>query len=1112
MLSFILGSAGTGKTTLLLKRLEQVAKSGEQGILLVPEQYSFEAELQVGRAIGPRLALEVEVLSFTRLCNVVFRACGGLSGRTITKTGRYLLMSLAVSQVQDRLDVYKKSGNNTAFLQMLVDAVAELKAAGLSPPRLEEITASCASGPLGDKLRDICILYSAFQALLEQSYTDSDDDLIRACGLLKTSELFSDKHVFVDGFNTFMAAEMDLLCLLTERAKSVTFAITADSIDDNREGMGIFSPAKQTIRRLMRVARTSGVAVESPEILGRPVRYKSPELALISRTFFQPEGEYFSEKPEALTLHRAEDPYREIEWVAAQICAFVQNEGYRYRDIALVARETAPYIRSIESVFLREKIPFFADIRRDVENMPLGRGLLSAMEVLRSNFDSEAVLAFANNPIAGLDPDDIAELENYVYIWSIKGSLWEEQWQNNPRGMVGALTQADAGHLEKLNELRHRATWPLISLRERLRDCDGKMFASGIYNFLGEVGASENLVQFADYLPQGERETFLDECSQLWDYTMEILDVFAAALGSSTLQMARFADLLCLSLTAAEIGLRPQTLDGVLVGKADRIRPGEVKAVFVIGAAEGQFPPSPTGAGFFTDAERRQMIELGAEIGAPALSRAVIERFHCYHALTLASEQLFVSYPGIKLSGAQHSPSWLVAQLLEMFPRLETTQLSPIDQAYSRGAVLELLAGQYREDTAQTAALVQLLGEQKDLAALSRAAFKQEHKIVDSEIARELFGSKITLSPTRVERYHRCAFSYFANDGLRLRKRVRVEFSPLEAGSVLHHVLHVMTARHGKALFELPTKQLGREIKQIIDGYLNERVSQMQALPHRFRHLYDRLSTSLIRILRRLGEEFAQSEYISTAFELPIQMRDSEELSVKPLELVTADGVRVSVEGVVDRVDVMQRGQNRYIRVVDYKSGAKQFRLDDVISGINLQMLLYLFTIAENGQGSLGGAIAAGVLYMPAGDKYIAAERGADDDTLESARQKQWKMSGLLLDDEESLRGMERELRGVFIPAKMGKDGWDKSSALADKAEMGRLSRKIREIIAEMADCLSMGSIPARPLRSGDFDPCNYCEMNALCGFEPGDGYRQMAQMDREKVLAMLMEEGENDA
>ncbi|MCL2856614.1 MAG: PD-(D/E)XK nuclease family protein [Oscillospiraceae bacterium] len=1110
MLSFILGVAGAGKTTLLLEHLKLAAQSGGRVVLLVPEQYSFEAELAVQKVLGPMVALGVEVLSFTRLCNSIFRELGGISNANITQTGRYLLLSLATSELREHLRVYRKNAGSPAFLEMLATAISELKTAGISPSRLEEVARGCdPDTPLSEKLGDLSAIYAAFQAMVEEGYTDPDDDLIRACRLLREGNHLAGAQVFVDGFTTFMAGEFELLSLLIGRARSATFAITADGLHDDQEGVGVFSPAKQAMRRLIRLARAQGVEVTTPTVLAEPHRYKSPELAHISTAFHLREAEEFPKKPEAIAYYRAPDPYREIQWVAASIARLVREEGLRYRDIAVIARETGPYLHTIESVFLREGIPFFTDARREVENMPLAGGLLAALEAVRGNLDSQAVLAYAKNPLAGFVLDELAALENYCYIWSIRGKLWEVPWQNNPRGMSGALTDDNRAELARLNTLREAIIAPLLILREGLRGCDGKGFATVVCDFLERISAGENLAAFADAMPQGQRETFLDESAQLWESLMEILDVFAGALGGAALPGHRFVELLRLSLSCAEIALRPQTLDEVLVGKADRVRPGAVKAVFVIGAAQGQFPPEQVGHGIFTDGERQEMIELGAQIGPPAFSRAILERLYCYHALTLASNKLFVSLPNIKAGGEPCHPSWLITRLFELFPQIEETRPDTLDTVYSIGGVWEALADIYREDSPQTSTLLQLLGEdaKPQLARLEGAAFKNARGIADPQLAKQLFGERITLSPSRVERYHRCAFSYFARDGLRLRRRERVEFNPLEAGSVLHHVLQVMTQRYGKALFQLPSRQLKEEVRQIIEGYLSERVEQMQALPNRFRYLFERLSDTLVRLLRRLGEEFSQSEYVPVAFELPISSQLGEVERVRPLELLTADGVRVCVEGVVDRVDVMERGEHRYVRVVDYKSGGKQFRLDDVVCGLNMQMLLYLFTISENGEGALGGGLPAGVLYMPVQGKYVSVGREIDESKVSELAARQWKMSGLLLEDEESLRGMEKELGGVFIPAKLSKDGLDGRGALAGKAEMGRLSRKVRELIAEMAGCLTRGALPARPLRSGDFDPCAYCEMGSLCGFEQGDEQGSVPVLDNDKVLAMLGEE-----
>ncbi len=1105
VLHLILGRAGTGKTTLLLERLKEAAAKGESCILLVPEQYSFEAERQVGRQLGPQLALGVEVLSFTRLCNSVFRAHGGLAGVAVTQTGRYLLMSLAVAELADQLKVYRKSCNNPAFLETLTSACSEFKTAGLSSKALEEVAGTLEPGHLRDKLSDLTALYTAYQALLKRGYTDPEDDLLRAQELLSHNSVFEGACLFVDGFTTFMAGEFALLQQLITRCREVHVAFTADSLQDAELKVETFSAAKQAMNRLIRYARQAQVPVASPTVLTRPFRFESPELALISRRFLQPGEEVYELSPQNVVLYQAPDPYREIEYVAANIDALVREDGYRYRDIAVVARETGPYLRALERIFPRRGIPYFVDSVRDVETMPLAGGLVNALEAVRSNFDSAAVLSWAKSPLMGLDARAVARLENYSYLWSVRGKLWTGELANNPRGMAGPLTDEDVQELAELNQTRRQVITPLLHLRDSLRDCDGRGFAAAVYRLFEEVDAPGKLTAFAGALPQGERETFLSESGQLWDILMETLDVFGEVLGTTTLPAYRFCELLRLSLTCAEVGLVPQTLDQVLVGKADRIRPGEVKAVFVIGAVEGQFPAALASGGVFTDEERRTMISLGAEIGPPSLERAVLERYFCYHALTLGSRRLWVSYPRDTLKGEGKMPSVLVTQLKELFPLLEEEKPDPFALVGGEQSAFDLLASHYREDIPQTAALLQYFSESRGqvLDRMQGAAYKAPHKLTDGSLAGKLFGKRMRLSPSQVERYHRCAFAYFARDGLKIKPRRRVEFDPLESGSLVHHVLQVMVQQHEAELFTLPKAEMEAQVREIIDGYLAERIQQQEALPKRFSDLFRRLAASITRLLRHLGEELAQSQFKPVAFELPISAREG----VPPLELVTADGTAVLVEGIVDRVDVMERGENRYIRVVDYKSGGKEFRLDDVLYGLNLQMLLYLFTIAENGGGIFHNAIPAGVLYLPVHARYQNTDRDEEEEKAAAALKRQWKMSGLLLEDETSLRGMEQELKGVFIPAKLTAGGTlDKRSALVGKAAMGRISRKIKELIAEMAENLSRGKIYSCPVSSRGHNPCDYCDYATLCGFEPGDEALSVEPMNLEEALAALEE------
>ncbi len=125
MVQFILGEAGTGKTEYIYSLLRQSVKSGRRAILLVPEQFSFEAEKAVYQRLGAVLALQVEVLSFTRLANLVFRQCGGLAGRPLDDCARVLLMSLTLGELQDSLTVYTRHAGNPSFVSSMVEMIGE---------------------------------------------------------------------------------------------------------------------------------------------------------------------------------------------------------------------------------------------------------------------------------------------------------------------------------------------------------------------------------------------------------------------------------------------------------------------------------------------------------------------------------------------------------------------------------------------------------------------------------------------------------------------------------------------------------------------------------------------------------------------------------------------------------------------------------------------------------------------------------------------------------------------------------------------------------------------------------------------------------------------------
>ena len=247
MRHLIFGMAGAGKTTLLHERIADCVSDGGRAILLVPEQYSFESEKALYRRLGARGALQVEVLSFTRLCDRIFREYGGLAGVHLEEAAKYLLMSVALGEVGGALKVYGKNAANAAFAASMCEQISELKTAGASSEALRG-AAQGLGGAFGDKLSDIALIFDAYQAVIERGYSDPDDCLARACKRLEGRNFFAGYDVFIDGFMAFMGAEWKLLKFVLADSPHVWAALTCMGLWQG-DGTGALACAAHTAAR-----------------------------------------------------------------------------------------------------------------------------------------------------------------------------------------------------------------------------------------------------------------------------------------------------------------------------------------------------------------------------------------------------------------------------------------------------------------------------------------------------------------------------------------------------------------------------------------------------------------------------------------------------------------------------------------------------------------------------------------------------------------------------------------------------------------------------------------------------------------------------------------------
>ena len=1098
MLHIIAGVAQSGKTTRLKKQLQSVVESGGHAVLLVPEQASFNNERALQTLLGRRSA-GAEVLSFSRLAERLLRQLGGRDRQPVTGAAQVFFMSVALDELSDLLNVYGRHYRSRGFIEQTLSIVEECKNAGLSPERLAAFAQGMPAGSensLRDKIAELSLIFDSYEAIVHRGSLSPQDVLTLAADRLDGSDILKDADIFIDDFSGFTAPELLLISALMAQARRVTVALCCDAL---KTAQPAFALEADTARRLTALARTRGIETVQT-VLPEP-DWRPPALIALERAT-RAEGLPARDDTGggAVRAVSCANPYDELETVAAEIARLVQERGYRYRDIAVIARDMGRYQTALPSVFARFNLPFFWDMRRDARCSALPQGVLSTV-LLACGLREGDWLDVARAPLMGLEPELVGALENYSFVWSLRRSEWERPFYKNPDGMVEGISPRAAKTLQALEEARRQITAPVQALRKAFESGRGGEIARGLWRFLQRTDAARHLADFAGTMPPQEKSLFLEEQALLWQQTVDMLELFDAIPEEITVGKERVAELVELSFGGFEVATPPRTLDEIAVGTADRIRCENVRAVFLLGAIEGEFPSSALPGGLLSENERRQLVEGGLELFTEGDRSQATERMFCYRAVTAPAERLVVCCPRTDAAGNTLLPSAIFSRAAALTSDSERPALWNVWTA----AGLEKAVAERRETPDSRFSTLLALGEKTlggpRVARLLNADQKRLHTLPDPAVTAALFGRRLKLSPSRLEQYYRCPFTYFMQKGLGARKRQKAELSPIQAGVLIHRVLQRLLSRHGgKGLSGVTPEQLRQQIADETARYLAECAGDSAGLPARLLRNFERLGEWLFDMVRHLAEELAQSAFEPVAFELSI----GEGKVVSPPVFKLGD-TEILIEGTADRVDTAIINGKKYLRVLDYKSGQKRFLLDEVYYGLNLQMLIYLFSICENGAGDLGGAAPAGALYVPAQGGYFSGARHVDPGQLEKQRHKQYAMNGLLLSDEAVLRGMERDLNGDYIPYS---EGSKKTDALYSVQELAALWKLVGQKIEGMAQSLYSGDIAALPCCRDGEAPCDFCDYRIACGFEPGDPVRALLKLDRADILK---EEGSAD-
>ncbi len=1042
-----------GRNEILGRVAQDVAEEKPGRILMVPELISHDTERRLCAAAGDTASRFAEVLSFPRLAARVAEKRGKGTFACLDSGGRIVTMAAAARQLHSRLKAYACVETKPEFLAELVEAVDEFKRCCISSQDLAAASAQT-TGTLAQKLEELALLMESYDALCAQGKADPRDQMTWLLEQLEEDD-FAETHTFyIDGFPDYTSQHMAILAHLIRVSPQVTVSLNCDRIGS--DGMA-FEKAGDTVQQILRIAKEMEIPVRI-----ETVDTDETPLLILSQRLFQgklPEPEIFAG---TVTAVRAESVSQEVQAAADRVMELVRS-GCRYRDISIVCADMGLYQSQMRLTFRRCGIPLYQAGTEDILQKTVIATVLSAMEAALGGFEQGDVLRYLRSVLSPVEVDICDRMENYIITWGVRGNAFLRPWSNHPDGLSGRWNEKSQSEIQILEEARERAMAPLAQLRTGFQQ--GKNLAQqvqSLYRFLEEIDLAGRLEQLTAEMDDLGEHRDAQILSQLWDILLSALEQLHDTLGQTVWEPEVFVRLLTLLLSQYDVGTIPPVLDAVTVGPVSACRCQEVKHLLVLGAVEGALPGYGGSAGLLTDQERTALRDMGVPLTGGAVEGLQAEFAEIYGVFCGARETVYVSCPG-------GDGSYLYRRVAQMaggeIPCGESLGAAAFDER-ERGT---LLARYHALEEAKRFGVWQWYAETEKRCRFEIGNVSPAH-------IETLYGKTLRLSASQIDKQATCRMAYFLQYGLGAKERKENTVDPAEFGSYVHDVLE-HTARDVMELGGFEAVSLEKTLDLAYahsERYAQERFAQMET--QRLRYLFQRNWRELEMVVQELWEELSTSKFRPRDFELRFG-------SDGKLPAIRIPGsVAAVLQGFVDRVDIWQTNGMHYFRVVDYKTGKKDFDYCDILSGVGLQMLLYLFALEQAGEAVIGGhPIAAGVQYFPARVPLVTADGRMTDEEAEKARIKEWKRKGLLLEDEDVLAAMEPggEMRRLSCTRR--KDG-TLSGDLADREQLKMLRSYVFGVLSDLVDQIASGTIAPNPYsRGSSYNACAYCPYGSIC-------------------------------
>lgn len=1075
---FILGRSGTGKTHHCVSGVaDALLQSGNQPILLlVPEQATYQAQQAILNAPGIGGYNRLQILSFDRLVEQVL---GRKARPAVSNLGRTMVIQRVLRDFADRLTVFGDCARLAGLGKRLAETINQLVHNANTPDEIQglvnKMREKSADKLTTAKFADIAVIYEQYLKHIEGKFIDPDIQLAAACSAVAKADFVKGAKLWVDGFAGFTAAELAILTELLKVVDDAQIALCLDPAtidlsnpDKNQVDLpDLFGPTVQTYAELVERIKKCKIKLASPLILNKPQRFsRNAPLAHVERDIFTSRPGKIPADGK-IKIVSAPSARAEMQFIARQITKLVRQSGYRYRDIAVIASDLDSYENYIRASFEDYGIPVFIDKRIPLNRHPVIDFLCSAVSAVTNNFANKDVLAYLKTDLLDIERGDIYLLENYCVAFGITGADWQraDDWQF-------AAEKAGQFNQQRVNQVRKKAIEPLLRLYEKINACGEKLtagqFTSIVFDFLEKAGVRRVLAGWVEEAFVKKDFVAADEHRQLYEQLVDVFDQLCEVFAGVSMSFSDYFEIAKCAFSQMTLAFIPPSLDQVLAGSIERSRHPDLKAIFLLGATERQFPSPVVIDSILSEDDRIAAGGLGLELPTGVRQELAGRAYLAYIAFTRASDLLCISRPAVdqKSNAVVRSP--FIDDLLGLFEDVAEEQISSAEPAaediFTQYDVEDLLCI-YRDDR-----LIEIVPR------LSNALVYENKAELNKALAGRIFTDYVSSSASRLSVFAACPYKHFARYVLDLKKRDEFKIEPLDEGEFFHKILDAFTKKVIAEKIVLATADDDVLIK-ILDEEI-ESVCRQDAFISKFRLHSSHNSFIIVSASDYLRDCTRAIKQMAAAGSFrPVMSEYSFNYAVE-----LDDGRKLSLNGRIDRLDISQTDGKKASLIFDYKTSGESFGWAEFLYGLDMQLPIYINAALRSGIAPH----AAGAFYLPI--KPELSEVAISDFAAGSSKFAH-KAKGLF--DGEYFRQLDfvkesrwSEFYSFRVSEKDGQYGnYNTSSALKPddfKAALKFCESKVVEISKQIIS----GKIEARPYRLSGKSPCEKCDYKPVCRFD----------------------------